>query len=56
MHRKKIEDLFQRVKTYVEQDSSSLTRDDQDRILLLVGNTVEQIGEVYDGHGETGKN
>ena len=48
MHRKKIEDLLGKVKVWVEEDSSSLTRDDQDRIAYLLKEVQEAIGEIYD--------
>ena len=54
MHRKRIEDLLEKVKSWVEQDSSSLTQGDQDRICRLLDELVREIGRTYDHREGTG--
>lgn len=48
MFRTKIDELFEKIRAYVEQDSSSLTRTDQDRIELLLRNVRKEIEGIYD--------
>ena len=54
MHRKRIEDLLEKVKSWVEQDSSSLTQGDQDRICRLLDELAREIGRTYDHRERTG--
>ena len=48
MHRDRIEKLFDEIQDKVEMDSSSLTRDDQDRIFRMLGLVREEVARVYD--------
>lgn len=48
MHRERIDKLFEEIRVRVESDSSSLTREDQDRIDRLLGEVREEVRKTYD--------
>jgi len=48
MHRDRIEKLFDEIQDKVDMDSSSLTRDDQEKIFRILGLVRDEISKVYD--------
>lgn len=48
MHRKKIEEGLEKVRVWVEQDSSSLTRDDQDHLRHVLEEVRADVSRTYE--------